>query len=293
MNPNQISKTALSAAALRVIENMRPKQERMFEDKLALIFLKPVWRIVMQLFRLRGFRESALTKRDNQYPGVMGGLLCRTRFIDDTLRKSLTDGFEQIIILGAGFDTRPYRIEGIDKVRVFEVDHPPTMAWKIVSLKKKLKNLPQHVGFVPVNFNKQKLSDEMIKSDYNPGLKSLFIWEGVTQYITAEAVDETFKFIRESSPAGSRIVFTYVDQNFLDKDERCSELHKILSDMENLAEPWVFGIHQSEIGGFLEQRGFKLIEQVGSDEYDELYLKQIDRTIKVFDIEKVVVAELA
>ena len=100
----------------------------------------------------------------------------------------MREGLDQVVILGAGYDTRAYRIEGIEKARVFEVDHPATQEAKLKRLKKIIDPMPDHVTFVPIDFNAQTLAERLPSSGYNEHGKTLFIWQGVTGYLTAEGL---------------------------------------------------------------------------------------------------------
>ena len=97
--------------------------------------------------------------KDKQVPGVFGVKFCGTRYVDDVLQSAIEKGIENVVILGAGLDARPYRIPGISKTNVFEVDLPSTQNYKKKRLKKVLGSLPSHVTFVPIDFNNQTLEE--------------------------------------------------------------------------------------------------------------------------------------
>jgi methyltransferase (TIGR00027 family) len=122
-----------------------------------------------------------------------------------------------LVILGAGYDTRAYRFDKLkEEVKVFEVDHPATQKVKIEKVSKALGSLPGHVVYVSVDFEKERLDKKLSESGYNKSLKTLFIWEGVTMYLTAEAVDETLAFVAGNSGKGSSIIFNYIFRSVLD-----------------------------------------------------------------------------
>jgi methyltransferase (TIGR00027 family) len=130
--------------------------------------------------------------------------------MDDYLGACLRAGIEQLVILGAGLDSRAYRIEGLKgQVRVFEVDHPATQAAKLAKLTKLFGALPAHVTYVPIDFDAETL-EKLFDFGYSRQHKTLFIWEGVVHYLTAEAVDQTLSFVSKHSGAGSSIIFDYV-----------------------------------------------------------------------------------
>lgn len=284
--------SAIGVASIRAVESFR-KKDRLFEDRFAIGFMSPVWRVVVELLRLPVIGTFILALREMQWPGTMGGLMCRTRYIDDALRDALKEGVNQVVILGAGFDTRAYRIPGIDTVRVFEVDHPAVLAWKKTCLKRMVGMLPPHVVFVPIDFDQQDLSEEMAAAGFRTGVKTFFILEGVTQYITAEAVDATFRYVSRVAVPGSKIVFTYVHRGIIDGSATFENAQKWISVTQRHGVPWIFGIDPAELAQFLSARGFELIEQVGASEYQARYLAPLGRQLPVFEIEKTVLAQIA
>ena len=292
MKTNSVSRTAQGAAAVRAIETHRPGEDRLFEDPFARGLLKPTYRLIVDVMRVRRVREPLLAMRERQFPGAIGNLLCRTRYIDDALHDALDKGLDQVVLLGAGFDSRAYRIPGFDRTHVFEVDHPATQAYKRSRLKRILDAPLSHVTFVPVNFDRQKLDGAMRETGFRAGVRTFIIWEGVTQYITAEAVDATFRWVSETAAAGSRIVFTYIQKGILDGSFQTKNAQRILSDLERLGEPWLFGLDPAELDRYLAQRGLDLIEQVGSSEYQDRYLKPLRRVLDIFEGELTVLAEL-
>ena len=145
---------------------------------------------------------------DLRWPGARSSGIARTRLIDDYVSASLREGVDQVVILGAGFDCRAYRIAGIETTRVFEVDHPATLSKKKEGVLHIFGSLPKHVVYVDVDFNTQSLGQTLQDSGFNANERSSFIWEGVTNYLTERAVDRTLSYIGKNTAPGSRIVFT-------------------------------------------------------------------------------------
>jgi methyltransferase (TIGR00027 family) len=291
MKTEGISRTAEGAAVIRAIESCRPKRDRLFEDSFARGFVKnPFWRWIVGLMNIASIGTALLALRDRQFPGVIGGLICRTRYIDDALKDALREGCKQVVILGAGFDSRAYRIPGVEKARVFEVDHPGTQIWKQKCLKRMVGTLPSHVTFVPIDFDQQELKNEIMKASFRTDVKTFFIWEGVTQYITEEAVDATFQYVSYTAAPGSKIVFTYIHRDIIDGSVRSGLGQKLVSLAQRLGEPWLFGFNREELPRYLAERGFVPIEDVGDLEYRKRYLKPIGRRLNVFKIERILLA---
>ena len=282
----------IATAATRVVEMYFPEDQRLFNDPFALKLLPFGWQVVFRLVYLPGLRHAVLALRERRMPGTLGAILCRTRYIDDVLRKSLAEGLEQLVILGAGFDTRAYRIDGMDQIQVFEIDLPGTRDMKEIRLEKVLGAVPENVNLIGMDFDQQNLDDILSATDFNKAKKTLFIWEGVTQYITAEAVDRTLKFVSGVSGNGSAIIFTYVRKEIIDGTDRPEWFEPFLSFARMVGSPMIFGLNQGNLEQYLSDRGFLLISDVGADEFQELYLKPLHRELNVIDLERVALAEV-
>lgn len=282
----------VATAATRVIELYIPEEQQLFYDPFALTLLPPWLQVVFRLVYLPGLREAVLALRERRMPGSLGSILCRTRYIDDVVKRSLEQGFEQVVILGAGFDSRAYRIDGMQQVQVFEVDLPGAVEFKRGRLEKVLGAVPDNVRLIGVDFDRQNLADSLEEAGFQPVMKTLFVWEGVTQYITAEAVSDTLEFVSGLPGEGSAIVFTYVRKGIIDGSDRPEWFGSFLSLAGTLGSPMIFGIDPNEIEGYLAARGFTLVEEVGAAEYQKRYLEPIGRQLNVFDGERAVYAEV-
>jgi methyltransferase (TIGR00027 family) len=282
----------VATSATRVIELYCPEDKRLFDDQLALKLLPFGWRVFLRLVYLPGLRSAVLSLRERRMPGTLGAILCRTRYVDDVLKRSLEEGIEQLVILGAGFDSRAYRIAGMEKVQVFEVDLPGTRKLKQIRIEKVLGAVPENVTLVSMNFDQQDLSDILRAAGFQKGKRTLFIWEGVTQYLTAEAVNGTLEFVSGVSGAGSGIVFTYVRRGIIDGTARPEWFRPFLSFAERVGSPFVFGLDPVGLEQYLSDRGLQLIDDVGAAEYKDLYLKQLGREMNVFDGERVAFAQV-
>ncbi len=282
----------VATAATRVIELYYPQEQQLFDDQFAMALL-PFWlQVVFKLVYLPGLRDLVLGLRERRMPGSLGAILCRTRYIDDVLQKSLEHGIEQVVILGAGFDSRAYRIAGMERVQVFEVDLPGTVELKKNRLEKVLGAVPENVKLIGMDFDQQTLAESLSETGFENDRRTLFIWEGVTQYITAQAVDETLKFVSNASDEGSAIVFTYVRKGIIDGTDRPEWFGPFMSFAGRIGSPMVFGLDPAEIGQYLSDHGLKLVEEVGAADYQRLYLEPIGRELNVFDGERAVFAEV-
>jgi methyltransferase (TIGR00027 family) len=207
MRVDRPSRTAEYNALFRALESAKPPHDRVLADPLAARLLSQPLRAVAKASRFAGISAIVSGYIDRRQPGVRASVVARTCLIDGLVAAALRDGIEQIVILGAGFDTRAYRIAGIDRARVFEVDHPNTSGAKRERLRGAFGALPGHVTIVEFTFGCSSLQDALEQAGFEPDSRTLFIWEGVTNYLTEEAVNATLAFIGRS-PVGSRAVFT-------------------------------------------------------------------------------------
>ena len=275
-------------AAVRAIEAYRPEGQRIYDARFDLSLLPMSVRWLM----LPGLRHGLRAVLERGEMGTAGMLWCRTRFIDDALAAAMQDGVDQLVCLGAGFDTRAYRIPGVERTQVFELDLPEAQGLKQEYLRKRMGSLPAHVSFVPIDFDRQSISDELSAAGYHSGVPTFFIWEGVTQYISAEAVEATLAFASKAEP-GSRMVFTYVDRAIIDGSSRSKVDQRIMSRVGRRGMPWVFGLDPAEVEGWLGARGFRLLDHAGASEYRARYVAPVGREVSIYEGERIALVEVA
>ena len=286
------SATGYGPALVRAMENLLPPDKRLFEDAYSEKFISPFWRFWVALMHSPKILSFLIRMRERMTPGIIGGLICRTRYIDDVLAAAIGEGFKSVVNLGAGMDTRVFRIPGVEKVQYFELDFPDSQKAKKSYIEKKVGELPSNVSFVPIDFNNQDIGEELQKAGYVLSSRTLFIWEGVTQYISCEAVDNTLEYVARAAK-GSRIVFTYVLQSFLDGTkipDGLSGLYRLTLKKKNPL--WVCGFEPAEMPEHLSKHSLSLIEDVGHEEYLERYLKPRGRDLSVMEIERTILAEV-
>jgi methyltransferase (TIGR00027 family) len=252
MRKNQTSLTAIGIAVARAVESEKPDGERICYDPYARR-LVPAWMFhAFGLFIRSGYTEI-------RGPGVNGFLVARDRYIDDVLKQALEEGLRQLVILGAGYDSRAYRFDLAGRVRTFEVDHPATQTHKLAKLRAIFGKVPAHVTYVPVDFNTQTLEECLLAAGYDPGLKTLLIWQGVSMYITAEAVDATLNFVLRHAAPGSAIVFDYIYRSVLEGVQQHAEVSNMRRYRFMTGEGLIFGIPEGGAESFLKERGFRQV----------------------------------
>ncbi len=265
MKEKQSSITASGIAVARAVESDKPIGVRVCSDPYAARFLNPWFYRFMRLFIDSGYAEWA-------GPGVQGFLVARCRYIDDLLDDCLKAGLQQLVILGAGYDSRAYRFDLLKHgVQAYEVDHPATQQVKIKKVRQIFGELPAQVTFVGVDFNRETLEQRLLSSGFDEDKKSFFIWEGVVMYLTPEAVDGTLRFIRQHSAPGSQVVFDYIYSALLDGSVRHGEVSRMRRARRFSGEGLTLSIPEGKAQEFLEQRGFSSVKDMPSEALHERY----------------------
>ena len=260
------SRTAEYMALFRALEHVRPAGTRRVADPFARGFLDARLRAVVALAALPGVADLVCRFIDRRWPGARTSAVARTRVIDERAEAAIAAGADQIVLLGAGFDSRPYRLPGWDPLAVFEVDHPATQARKRRIVGSVLAGAGSRVHFVPVDFDRDHVEAALDAAGYDRSRPTLFIWEGVTNYLNERAVDDTLHWCARAAPS-SRMIFTYVHRRVLDDPAGFFGTARLFELLAASGERWTFGLEPTRLASFLEDRGFRLDEDVGAEDY--------------------------
>jgi methyltransferase (TIGR00027 family) len=196
-------------------------------------------------------------------------MAARSRYAEDELAAAMARGATQYVVLGAGLDTYAYR-NAHPRLRVFEVDHPATQAWKRKQLDDAGITIPSSLTFVPTDFEEQSLRSALERSSFQTGEMSFFSWLGVTPYLTPEAAMATLAFVG-SLPAGSGVVFDYaVERSSLDSVEQMA-MDALASRVAKAGETFRLFLDPRALNRMLRAAGFHEIEDLGPVEIDERY----------------------
>ena len=265
---NKASGTAMATAFMRALAAYDPREEMRGNDYLAEIFLEE-----KQKKPLKDPAIRAWVMKNKIAPGAYEFMIARTAFFDRIVEQALKENIEQVVLLGAGYDSRPYRFKGFNQdTKIFELDAKPTQQRKMECLQQAGISISQQISFVPINFETDNLRDTLMKAGFSREKKTLFIWEGVTYYLSAEVVDNMLAFVRSNSPSGSSISFDYasLSDEALNEDG-VKELRKHMRSRHS-NEPTRFGIRAGKIEAFLAERGFEVMEHLTATEMNEKYL---------------------
>jgi len=258
----------MATAFMRALAANDPREEMRGKDYLAEIFLEE-----RQKKPLKDPAIRAWVMKNKIAPGAYEFMIARTVFFDRIVEQALKENMEQVVLLGAGYDSRPYRFGGFNQdTKIFELDAKPTQQRKKECLQQAEISISEQISFVPINFETDDLRDALMGAGFSREKKTLFIWEGVTYYLSAEVVDNMLAFVRSNSPSGSSISFDYasLSDEALNEDG-AKELRKHMRSQHS-NEPTKFGIRAGKIEAFLAERGFEVIEQLTAAEMNEKYL---------------------
>ena len=260
-------------ALFRAIETTRPLGIRLFNDPYATAFLNTGLKKAAQLSRIPFIRDIVQSIIYRKIPGALSSGIARTKYIDDLLYYAINNGAQQVLILGAGFDTRGVRLSFLRNTSVIEIDHPNTSSLKIEAMRSSMGRLPGNINYHQLDFNKESLDDMLTWNPIDLSRPTAIIWEGVTNYLTPSAIENMFRFLSRFA-GGSYIIFTYVHQKVLDSPESYYGAEKLLNDLDKIEERWTFGFRPEELKDYLNERGWALLEDKGASEYRRKYMPQ-------------------
>jgi methyltransferase (TIGR00027 family) len=264
MRQHEASRTAEFMAVFRASENAKAPTSRAFADPLAAALLPGELRLAVRLFGLRPAAALLNAYIDRRWPGARTSGIARTKLIDDWIEQA-AHGIDQVVLLGAGFDTRAWRLGKLASARIFEVDHPNTASVKQERLRSAHADL-RKATFVKVDFETDDFDQLLRAADFDTARPAILVWEGVSQYLTGEAVCGVMRWVGGLAP-GSRFIFTYVHEGVLNGSVAFVGADKVIAKVDGSGEPWRFGLLPEQLPAFLRERGLSLLNDLGADEY--------------------------
>ena len=209
--------------------------------------------------------------------------IMRSRFMEDRLSEAVDKGAQQYLILGAGLDTSAYRTSSLRQdVSVYEVDHPDTQKWKMERLQEAGIPMPDHVRFVPVDFESQQLARELSRHGFNFGEPTFVSWLGVTYYLERDSVMATLRFVSELG-AGSSLVFDFaLDPVAVDEVERVA-IARVADVATSNNEPWLTHFIPDSLADELKEIGFREVLHLDRDAATSRYLKNRSDGLELSD----------
>ena len=289
--------TAQGVAKQRLIETIAGPEKSVISDPYADKFVIGSGVIKLMGHRLNVWLSSKLA------PGFHEHLISRTRFIDDLIEKSAKEGIEQYVILGAGYDSRANRLNLTPSLKIFEVDQPEVSDIKLSKLPKDLPNL-ENITYVNIDFSYQSLSEQLLTAGFDQTKSTIITLEGVSQYITKEAVSSTIRELSLITKDARSIFFlSYVDE-LLNKDPAAcfgkgypnpsKKANLIQTLSAKVGEPWISFYRDEEIESILAENGYSMKENVTLEDLNSLYFSPVGRALpenQIFKLEHFIVAE--
>jgi methyltransferase (TIGR00027 family) len=261
--------SAETMAALRAIVTNESDLAVRCQDPLAKHFLGLKNRI------MAGIRPQPLLKGFMQLaaPGSYCFTIVRTRHFDEILLSEIRSGIEQVVLLGAGYDSRAFRFQHeLQGVKVFEIDHPGTQARKKSILATIGREPPANVTYISVDFNRQSFQAALAKHGFAREKKTLFLWEGVSYYLPQPVVEGVLGFV-STCAAGSSIVFDYAIKSFVDGDTSTYGGKEVARWLKKIREPFLFGLDPKETEAFVASHKLRVVSDLGPEESEQAYLR--------------------
>ena len=264
MEANQVSKTAMGTAFMRAYHAAHD-HPKIFDDFLAQHLMTAEELRIIEERHLAAFqrfdpagaascpdRASALAcwMRSSCAPAIV---FSRARYTEDILETAVRQQeVKQYVILGAGMDTFALRRPDLlERLQVFEVDHPGTQAHKRRRLREVGREHPAQLHFIPVDFSRENLAKALGGSAYDPQAPSFFSWLGVTYYLTREAAFATLRAIAEVAPPGSTVIFDYLDSEAFVPERAARRVQIMMKLVERVGEPMITGFDPASLAADL------------------------------------------
>src|SRR5580658_2096904 len=262
MDRKSTSQTAMAAATHRALHQII-EHGRIFSDPLAVAILG-VDRDDIE----RHARQTPSSRRMRLFISI------RTRFAEDSLAAAYAQGVRQLVVLGAGLDTYAYRKALPDGLRVFEVDHPATQAFKRERLAAAHIELPSSLSYVPVDFERDTCGDRLSVAGFDPNVRTFVTWLGVIPYLTEQAIWSTLNYISKL-PGGAEVAFDYSNPpDQLPADKRIEHAQRAARVAE-LGEEWLSYFDTETLHEQLFAIGFSRLDDLGPHEIARRYLPDV------------------
>lgn len=269
INRESPSKMAEGMAMHRYAESLKSEEERICYDPYAVHFISP--KIIEYGIKNPEEAKFKVEQMEKMFPGLSSSIIARVRYFDDYVMKYIEAGVEQLLILGAGYDTRAYRIKELKNIKVFEVNHPNTQSFKIKKIRDIFGTIPYNVSYVPLDFEFEELGQKLFENGYNPSKMTLLIMEGLIMYIPKDAVQKIFSFFTANSGTDSSIIFDYYPESVVNGSCKQEIGNNIRNFVIQQGEPLQFGIEEETIQEILSNYGFKHIKNVCGADYKKAY----------------------
>ena len=220
--------------------------------------------------------------------GLAAHLALRTALIDRALEHAIASGIDQVVLLGAGYDTRAHRMQALAGATVYEVDHPATQRSKR-SAARALPIAARELRYVACDFERMRLDDALRAAGFAPTRRAAFVWEGVTMYLARAAVDESLRAIARLAVDESLLLATYMTPEIVHSGHALGRLSAHLLAL--IAEPIRFAAIPSELGKVLAAAGFEVLSDAAPRDAAPHFGIELEGVAPLLPSERLVVAK--
>ena len=251
------SRTAEINAVERAAERSFPTARRLLDDPFASIFVERApYRAIVKVPPLG---RAALRYLDRRFPGLHAEILLRARFADHQLSIELERGLEQLVLLGAGYDSTALRHD-LDSVQVFEVDAPTTQRAKRERLAR--HGLESRSRFVPCDFERDRPARLLETAGLNPSRRTLTVWLGVSYYLERDSFRAALADIGAFTAPGGKLVWDYMDPEVIEGTTDHEGARRCAEWVRKRGEPYRLGMMPQEASAELRVAGFRAVEHL-------------------------------
>jgi methyltransferase (TIGR00027 family) len=277
MQDGKASQTAQYIAFCRALETQEQPALRLFNDPFAFALLSGSYRIFARMARLPILGKLVYSILDLGWPYSRSSAVVRTRAIDDLVRDAIRSGARQLVLLGAGLDSRGCRLDETGEIEVFEVDHPATQRVKKERLHACMGKLPANIRYVAIDFERDALEAKLVESGYNPAVQAVVVWEGVIDYLTESAVQSTLAVLARLLAPPSLLIFTYTHHGALDGSKAFPGARRWRSWSSVSGERFLFGFNPDTLAEVLKPHRFLLQSDASTEEIARRYCSPLGR----------------
>jgi methyltransferase (TIGR00027 family) len=245
------------SAGAKAFEDFLPQEQRVIHDPLARFYAgAPGMRMVQMMHLIN--------------PNIRKAIALRARYFDDHSRQCVKDGYDQIVLLGAGYDSRYIRLPEFRDAVVFELDLNSTQLIKKSLTRRLYGRLPANVKYVAVDFSRDSVTEKLLRAGFQTDRKTLFIWEGVTLFLNQDIIEHTLGQLAELGTEG-RIIFDFVPPELIDDQTDYRGNRQLLKLCSDIQEPLTFGCMPEKMPGILKRLGYDQVKIISLRQANQIY----------------------
>ncbi|MEY2442626.1 MAG: hypothetical protein QOJ46_2052 [bacterium] len=268
MTGGEASVTARITCAQRAFEARQRADRKIFHDPYARHFLQS--RLTRSLCATRVSARLALSAFDRRFPGFHTEIMLRNRVADEQMRWAIDQGIDQIVNLGAGYDTSAFRMD-LGPAVLFEVDAPSTQEVKRRMIGEHDLVARHDVVYVPCDFERDVVAACLQSAGFDAGRPCVVVWLGVSYFLTESAATSTLQDVAAFSAPGSRLVWDYMDRGVVDGTTTAKGALRAREVVTRRGEPYVFGLESGGADALVEASGFTAVLHERTPQLAERY----------------------